>query len=282
MKNFIKKNPNTTYYLLVFGWTWMLAFWLLFSGNADDVTKIAPSFMIVGIISNISPSIAALIVTWISKGKKGLQELKNSFRVKSSFKWYVCTLLMVPTVTIVTTAISHFTVRPYEVSIVIPAIAAGLIWPLFSGFGEEFGWRGYILPQLLSKYSPIKSALILGFIWEVWHLPMHYMAYRGYGEYMIPAFIVIGFINLTLHTVIMTYIFIKNKGSVKLMIMYHYTITGSSILIGGFLKAEALPRYTVLEGIISVSIFMAASAVLYLRQGKVLNVEKKYVSTILN
>jgi membrane protease YdiL (CAAX protease family) len=280
MKSFIKKYPNAAYYFLVFGWTWILAFWLLLSGSADDVAQLTPVFMIVGVISNISPSISAFIVTRISKGKRGVQELKDRFKVKSSFKWYAVTLLIVPTVEVATTAMSHLTIRTYEVSIVIPAIIAGLIWPLFSGFGEEFGWRGYILPQLLSKYSPIKSALILGFIWEVWHLPMHYMAYRGYGAYMVPAFVVIGFINLTLHTIIMTYIFIKNKGSIKLMVLYHYTITGSSILVSGFLRAEVLPRYTVLEGIVSVCIFAVITAFIYLRQGKGLNVEKRYIRAI--
>lgn len=280
MKSFIKKHPNTAYYFLAFGWTWILAFWLLLSGSADDVAQLTPVFMIVGVISNISPSIAAFIVTRISKGKRGVQELKDRFKVKSSIKWYAITLLIVPTVTVVTTAISHLTIRPYEVSIIVPALAAGFVWPLFSGFGEEFGWRGYILPQLLSKYSPIKSALILGFIWEVWHIPMHYMAYRGYGTYMVPAFVVIGFINLALHTIIMTYIFIKNKGSIKLMVLYHYTITGSSILVGGILKTEALPRYTISEGIVSVCIFAVIAAVLYLRHGKGLSVEKRYIRAI--
>lgn len=266
MKNLIRKNPNKAYYLLTFGWTWILVFWLLLSGNGNDVTGLSPVFMIVGIICNVSPSIAAFIITKISRGREGVQELKNSFKIKSSIKWYLLTVMIVPVVTLITTAISHFTIRNYEAGIVVPAIAAGLIWPLFSSFGEEFGWRGYILPQLLLRHSPLKAALILGVIWEVWHLPMHYLAYRGYGVYMIPAFVVIGFINLTLHAIVMTYIFTRNNGSIKLMVMYHYTITGSSILLRGFLKAEALPRYTVLEGIISVSILFLIAAALYMKK----------------
>lgn len=268
MKNFIRKNPNKAYFFITFGWTWILVFWLLLSGNAGGPADLTPSFMLVGIACNVSPSIAAFIVTRISKGKEGIKRLKESFKIKSSFKWYVLTLLVVPGTTLITTAVSNLTIRSYEVSIVIPAIAAGLVWPLFSGFGEEFGWRGYILPQLLSKYSPLKSALMLGFIWEVWHLPMHYMAYSEYGVYMIPAFIVIGFINLILHTVIMTYIYIKNNGSIKLMVLYHYTITGSSILISGFLKAEALPKYAVLEGIVSVAVLFIIAVILYMRKAK--------------
>ena len=43
---------------------------------------------------------------------------------------------------------------------------------LFGGpLGEEIGWRGYALPQLLSRYSPLASSLILGLVWGAWHAP---------------------------------------------------------------------------------------------------------------
>ena len=38
-------------------------------------------------------------------------------------------------------------------------------------FGEEFGWRGYLLPQLL-PLGEVKAALIVGLIWGPWHLPV--------------------------------------------------------------------------------------------------------------
>ena len=43
---------------------------------------------------------------------------------------------------------------------------------LISAFGEEFGWRGYMLPHLAKLYS-LRSALLLhAFIWWAWHLPV--------------------------------------------------------------------------------------------------------------
>jgi len=38
-------------------------------------------------------------------------------------------------------------------------------------FGEEFGWRGYLLPKLL-PLGEVKAALIVGLIWGPWHLPL--------------------------------------------------------------------------------------------------------------
>jgi membrane protease YdiL (CAAX protease family) len=38
--------------------------------------------------------------------------------------------------------------------------------------GEEPGWRGYALPRLQRRFSPLASSLILGFLWANWHLPL--------------------------------------------------------------------------------------------------------------
>jgi membrane protease YdiL (CAAX protease family) len=41
---------------------------------------------------------------------------------------------------------------------------------LVAGFGEEFGWRGYLLPRLLSEHRSVREALVtVGFVWGVWH-----------------------------------------------------------------------------------------------------------------
>lgn len=43
---------------------------------------------------------------------------------------------------------------------------------LIPAFGEEFGWRGYLLPHLARKMSARKALLLHAFIWWFWHLPV--------------------------------------------------------------------------------------------------------------
>jgi membrane protease YdiL (CAAX protease family) len=51
------------------------------------------------------------------------------------------------------------------------ALSFGLLLNMIFAFGEEFGWRGYLLPRL----APLGggwAALITGVIWGLWHAPL--------------------------------------------------------------------------------------------------------------
>ena len=59
---------------------------------------------------------------------------------------------------------------------------AGLGASLLSATGEEIGWRGFLVPELLKVASFRRTALISGAIWAVWHMPLMIFAdYRGHG-----------------------------------------------------------------------------------------------------
>jgi len=38
--------------------------------------------------------------------------------------------------------------------------------------GEELGWRAFALNNLQKNYSPLKAAIIIGFLWGLWHFPL--------------------------------------------------------------------------------------------------------------
>ena len=48
---------------------------------------------------------------------------------------------------------------------------------LLATFGEEFGWRAYLLPKLL-PLGRQKALLLMGLIWGVWHWPVIFMGYE--------------------------------------------------------------------------------------------------------
>lgn len=59
---------------------------------------------------------------------------------------------------------------------ILPAIflASLIVGPTLNGlfaFGEEFGWRGYLLPKLM-PLGKLKAYIIVGVIWGLWHAPI--------------------------------------------------------------------------------------------------------------
>ncbi len=78
---------------------------------------------------------------------------------------------------------------PLHVLLIIQGIEALFIGPLlnfFTCFGEEWGWRGYLLPKMSEKFSLIPMLLINGVIWGLWHAPLtaighnYGMGYSGF------------------------------------------------------------------------------------------------------
>lgn len=65
---------------------------------------------------------------------------------------------------------------PPDGSAGLPAMAfrlvAGLCVGLVFAMGEELGWRGYLLPQLVARLAPLPAMLAVGFLHGVWHLPL--------------------------------------------------------------------------------------------------------------
>lgn len=97
---------------------------------------------------------------------------------------------------------------------------------LLPGFGEEFGWRGYLLPHLARKHTPRKAVLLQSIIWWAWHLP----AIVGIGIQQgvtgsnliitVIAVIIITLIPCTMHAVIYSYIWAKSQ-SLAVATVYH-------------------------------------------------------------
>ena len=71
---------------------------------------------------------------------------------------------------------------PYSIQTLalIQLIQGVLLSPILNGlftFGEEFGWRAYLLPKLM-PLGGRKAVLISGVIWGIWHWPIIAMGHN--------------------------------------------------------------------------------------------------------
>jgi uncharacterized protein len=85
--------------------------------------------------------------------------------------------------------------------------------------GEEIGWRGYALPHLQHRFSPLVASLILAALWALWHLPMFFVIanYRAFG--VVES---IGFVfALSCGAIVLTWLYNRSGGSILLVVVYH-------------------------------------------------------------
>lgn len=107
-------------------------------------------------------------------------------------------------------------------STIIIGFLLSFILTILPALGEEFSWRGYLLPRLIKKHSTRKALLLHGLITWVWHLPVVLMIGYKMGNPMvsIPVVILVSFIPTIMHAIVFAYIW-SASGSLAVTTFYH-------------------------------------------------------------
>jgi uncharacterized protein len=87
------------------------------------------------------------------------------------------------------------------ISQTILAFTFGIIIDMVFTFGEEFGWRGYLLPRL-APLGSLPAAMLVGLIWGFWHAPV--IVLDGYNY---PGYPWLGVLMMMLLCVLLSIIF---------------------------------------------------------------------------
>lgn len=106
--------------------------------------------------------------------------------------------------------------------------------------GEELGWRGFAGQELQKKYSPLKSAIILGFWWGIWHTPTWFTS--GFTGMNLVMYILLFMISIISISIIMT-VFYNLNNNLIIPIIIHQLFNFLLGLISGNLL-ELLGYYT--------------------------------------
>lgn len=148
-------------------------------------------------------------------------------------------------------SIESMPVHPIWLSL-IQGLIAGVTINAVAGFGEELGWRGFLVRQFENQKF-MKTALIIGLVWGIWHSPLilmghNYPAYPIFGVFMMTAWCI-------LLSPLFLYITIKAKSVIAAAIM-HGTLNGTIGISFMTLKGgnELMIGSTGLAGFIALSI----------------------------
>jgi len=96
--------------------------------------------------------------------------------------------------------------------------------------GEQLGWRGFALNEVQKKYSPLKSALIVGVLWGSWHAPLWFLS--GYTGVDLIKYITLFMIGIISVSIIMTLFYNLNRNLI-IPIVIHQLFNFSLVMIKG-------------------------------------------------
>ena len=144
----VRKHPLIAFFVLAYLLTW----WIY------PLLKVSP---LLGIVGLFGPALAAIIVAALTEGKAGVKALlSRAVHWRVGLPWYVVALGL-PTLLSLVTAGLYYLLGGSEFIKVGPLSIFDLVLFVLV-VGEELGWRGYALPQLLEKRSTLTASLILG------------------------------------------------------------------------------------------------------------------------
>jgi len=168
-----------------------------------------------------APAIAAISIVFFMSRKEGIRLfLGRLFMWHVSVWWYVFMLVGIPSLFYIGAIMKGLDLAEMFPVSSFSAYLGALVLFAIKGPVEEIGWRGFALPLLQRKMSPLWAGLVLGIIWGIWHLPAFLLSGTPQSTWSFTDFFV-GTVALSL---IVTALFNASRGSILLPALFHLQV----------------------------------------------------------
>jgi len=240
---------------LLFSWSYWLA---ILAGQRGWL----PIHLPLGPAGAFGPALAALATAALTGGRAEVGALLRSLlRWRVRWPFYLAALIGMTGVLGATVLIQAARGVP------LPAPANLDRWYLLPGvmllilvlggpLGEEIGWRGYALPRLLERASPLVASLVLAALWLVWHLPLFWLPGSSQAEVPLGTFAW----TLLCYTPVFTWLHLRSGASTLLAVLLHTGINTAWFLLPAVLPG-AMEQPGLSSSFLAVSTLVAAGVI---------------------
>ena len=195
------KKQLITYIIVTFALTWAFEIGVIWPAAKGESLSGAPALMLQLLVSGCMffPALGMLLTRLITR--EGFRDMMLRPRFRGHGKEYLLAYFGPGVLTVLGAAL-YFLIfpgkldwtsgyyrsvmeaagNPYDAQAVpmsmlltIQAVQALLFAGLLNlvpSLGEEWGWRGYMMPRLLKTMKPLPALLLGGVIWGLWHAPL--------------------------------------------------------------------------------------------------------------
>jgi CubicO group peptidase (beta-lactamase class C family)/membrane protease YdiL (CAAX protease family) len=166
-REWIAAHQVAAFFALAYVFSWLL--WL-----APAFGLRGPVGVVLVYVGVFGPAIAAATITRLTGGslRAWLREL---VRFRARPRWYAAIIGFPLVIVAALTGAFVVTGGTIETSLLGERLAGYLpilVVYTLAGVGEEPGWRGFALPRLQERLTPVRATLVVGSLWAFWHLPL--------------------------------------------------------------------------------------------------------------
>ncbi len=240
MRALVRRHRIASFLAVTYAISW--AAWL---GLASAHRVIGPGLSPGYLLGLVGPLVGAVAITAIADGRRGLRDLgARMIRVRVGVRFWAIALgvpvAIYAATYVVLAAYSMFLLAPVTLPTwasvgqldgfpMVNAAALLVLVLVINGFGEETGWRGFLLPELQRRHSPLAAALLVTAAWAPWHVPAFLIneTYRHMPVAMIPMF----FLGLVAGSIFLTWLYNRGRCSIALVAGFHamFNLTSASV-----------------------------------------------------
>jgi membrane protease YdiL (CAAX protease family) len=197
------------------------------------------------------PLVATLVVIATADGQRGFRKLGSRLiRWRVGWVWYLVAIGLPVVMVLVTGLLTSWLGAPApDFTAIVWAdvtllLALRMVNPTDSALGEEPGFRGYALPHLQDRLSPLAAAGVLGLLAAGWHLPLVPLGNLGW----------IGLPSTVLITFLYVWLFNRTGGSLLMAMLFHASQGAFTFGMLGFTGADADRVPVVYFGVLVVAV----------------------------
>ena len=211
--------------LLSFLLLWLFS-WAIYVAN-DKLRGIQAStsvtyYLLVGLL--------ATIPAWILSGAftrdAGVRELLQTLVHPGNWRWQAAAFFFWPAIQMIPAVMARLFHAPlmwpqHRDSVWLSAAYGGIFFLnnfLFTAALEEPGWRGFLLPRLQQRFSPLLASLLVWFPWALWHAPLDF--HRPF-RFTLVNYLLIRVVFLIPITIILTWLYNRSGANLLTVVIFH-------------------------------------------------------------
>jgi uncharacterized protein len=258
-------HPVAAFFVFAYLYSWL--FWAPAALGYDGAASQAAIF--VGVWG---PAAAGLTVTRLL-GRSVPSWIRGMFHWRVPSRWYAFALL-VPAAVVAAVSVAFMTLgEDLEGSLLGERLAVYLpmlvFLTLLGGGNEEWGWRGFALPELLERHRPVASTLILGSLWAVWHLPLlaaQEDLSHGLGGVELAVVLAATVANIIGLAFFYTYLYLHTRSTLLAVLLHgSFNAANGTLVLRAEIEGDA---YAAMQYCITVTTLLVAVVLLWTTRGR--------------